>query len=317
MSLRALVATAALALLLATAAPADDLLEVEVTRDLAYVEGEDVTDRQRLDLYVPRGEGPWPVLMWIHGGAWAVGHRKQEEALARRFAERGFAVAAIDHRMSKALWISEKLDTGVQHPEHVKDCAAAFAWLRKEAPARGLDRERMFVGGFSSGAHLSALLATDRRYLKAHGIGLDEVKGSLPVGGAYDIRAYYEAHLEANGERMAELHVLDVFGRKEGALEDASPLTHVAESKVPMLVISEKDTYGYTKLFEDALAGRGMDHIRFLHLLDRGHKTIGKQMAREGPDEARDAMIAFMEHPAGTQVSSPPPETVEDDGSGD
>jgi len=302
----ALVTTTALLLpLLARSVRADDLHEVEVVRDLAYVAGEDVSDRQKLDLYVPRGDGPWPVLMWIHGGAWAVGHRKQEEALARRFAERGWAVAAIDHRMSKALWISEKLDTGVQHPEHVKDCAAAFAWLRREAAARRLDVERMFVGGFSSGAHLSALLATDPRYLKAHGLELSSIRGALPVAGAYDIRAYYEAHLEANGETMAEQHVLDVFGRGEGALEDASPLTHVAEGKVPMLVVSERNTYDYTKLFEDALAGKGMAHIRFLHLLDREHRTIGALMAREGPDEARDAMIAFMEDPAGYQVPDP------------
>jgi len=185
-------------------APAEKLLEVTVFRDLPYVAGDAVDDRQKLDLYVPTGEGTWPVLLWIHGGAWAVGHRRDEEALARRFAERGIAVAAADHRMSRALWIDEKLAEGIQHPEHVKDCAAAFAWLVEHAGERRLDPERMYVGGFSSGAHLSALLATDPRYLKAHGLESDRIRGALPVGGAYDMVAYYKAHLEHNIQVLEE-----------------------------------------------------------------------------------------------------------------
>ncbi|MEN8151911.1 MAG: Ldh family oxidoreductase, partial [Planctomycetota bacterium] len=65
---------------------------VSVERNLWYVPDIDAGDRRRLDLYVPEGEGPFPVLLWIHGGAWAVGHRKDEEPLARRFAEQGIAV---------------------------------------------------------------------------------------------------------------------------------------------------------------------------------------------------------------------------------
>jgi dienelactone hydrolase len=285
-------------LLSATALAADDLLEVRVTKDLPYVAGDDVPDRQKLDLYVPKGEGPWPVLLWIHGGAWAVGHRSQEAALARRFAERGIAVASADHRMSKATWMNPKLDEGIEHPEHVKDVASAFAWLRKNAKAHRLDPQRMFVGGFSSGAHLAALLATDPRYLKAHGIEPSALKGAVPVGGAYDMEAYYKAHLEANGKAMADGHVLDVFGHGEGALKDASPLTHVKKTNVPMLVLSEKDTHGYTTLFEKAVEEAGITRIRFRHFLDRRHATIGRLMAREGPDEARDAIVAFVRDPS-------------------
>jgi len=285
-------------LLFAVPARAEDPLhEVEVVRDLAYVAGDEVPDRQRLDLYVPKGDGPWPVMLWIHGGAWAVGHRKDEDALSRRFAERGIAVAAIDHRMSKALWMNEKLSKGIEHPEHVKDCASAFAWLHAQAGARRLDPAQMFVGGFSSGAHLSALLATDPKYLKEHGLESTTIQGALPVGGAYDIAAYYKVHFEANGKKMADQHVLDVFGHGEGALEDASPVTHMQKTKVPMLVLSEKDTYGYTKVFQDAVEEAGIVRFRFLHLLDRRHGNIGKLMARESADQARDAMIAFIRDP--------------------
>ena len=296
-----------LAVLLSGAGPAPEerLLEVGVVRDLPYVAGEEVGDRRKLDLYLPKGDGPWPVLLWIHGGAWAVGHRKDEEALARRFAERGIAVAAADHRMSKALWMDAKLDEGVEHPVHVKDCATAFAWLVANAGERKLDPKRMYVGGFSSGAHLTALLATDPKYLKAHGLEPSSIRGALPVGGAYDMAAYYEAHRKHNGEKMAEQHVLDVFGRKEGALLDASPTTHLGKTKVPMLVLAEKHTMDYTSLLKAAVKKAGIDWIRFRDFPDRTHGSIGKLMAREGPDEARDAMIAFiLEGP----VKETPPE---------
>lgn len=287
---------------------AEELREVVVKRDLAYVPGAEVVDRQKLDLYVPVGDGPWPVLLWIHGGAWAVGHRKDEDALARRFAERGIAVAAADHRMSKALWMSKKLSEGVQHPTHVEDVAAAFAWIANNAATYRIDPQRMFVGGFSSGAHLSALLATDPRYLKAHGLESSVVKGALPVGGGYDIEAYYKTHFEANGPKMAEQHVLDVFGHEDGALKDASPTTHMHKTNVPMLVLSEADTYGYTKVFEEAARKAEITRIRFRHFPERRHRTMGALMAREQADEARDLMIAFMRDPA-----APLPKAVTED----
>lgn len=282
-----------------SAAPDEELLTVTLIRDIPYVAGEEVDDRHKLDLYTPKGDGPFPAMMWIHGGAWAVGHRKDEEQLARRFAERGIAVAAIDHRMSKGLWMRPDLDTGIEHPEHVKDCAAAFAWLVKNGPERKLDKKRMFVAGFSSGAHLAALLATDPKYLKAHDLTMASIRGAIPVDGAYDIVAYYEIHKKYNGEQMANQHVLDVFGHGEGALEDASPTTYLGKSKVPMLVLAGKDAIGYTKLLVDAVEAAGIKRITFKDFPERDHAAMWKSLLAPGADPARDAMIAFIRHPDG------------------
>jgi acetyl esterase/lipase len=292
-----LLAALLLAGTLGAAPEEEELLEVTLIRDIPYVAGEEVDDRQKLDLYVPKGDGPFPLMMWIHGGAWAVGHRKDEEQLARRFAERGIAVAAIDHRMSKALWIKPELDTGIEHPEHVKDCAAAFAWLVANGPERKLDRKRMFVAGFSSGAHLAALLATDPRYLKAHDLETSAIRGALPVDGTYDIKAYYELHRKYNGEKMADQHVLDVFGHGEGALEDASPTRYPGQSRVPMLVLAGKDALLYTKHLVDAVDAAGIKRFRFLDFPERTHEVMWKSLLVPDPDPARDAMIAFIRNP--------------------
>ncbi|MCU0562716.1 MAG: hypothetical protein MUE48_02065 [Desulfobacterales bacterium] len=56
----------------ATAAPVDVPPGLTVHRDLAYVDGGH--ERQKLDLYVPTsGEGPFPLIVWIHGGSWTYG----------------------------------------------------------------------------------------------------------------------------------------------------------------------------------------------------------------------------------------------------
>ncbi|MEN8151699.1 MAG: alpha/beta hydrolase, partial [Planctomycetota bacterium] len=201
------------------------------------------------------------------------------------------------HRMSKGLWMNEKLDTGIEHPVHVQDCAAAFAWLVAHAADYGLDPDRLFVGGFSSGAHLAALLATDPSWLAAHGIDSSRIAGAIPVGGAYDMAAYYEAHRVHNGEKMAEQHVLDVFGRGEGVLEAASPTTHLGKTKVPMLVLAGLHTIVYTSHLKVAVKEAGIENIRFLDFPDRTHARMYQHIAGEKPDEARTAMIAFIRDP--------------------
>ncbi len=130
--------------------------QVKAVKDVAYYEGADAdAKKHKLDLYLPVSDKPFPVAMWIHGGGWVLGDRSMYGALGRRLAERGIGCAVISYRLSP----------GVKHPEHVKDCARAFAWLHANAKTHGGDPDRLFVSGQSAGGHLSALLALDRTYL--------------------------------------------------------------------------------------------------------------------------------------------------------
>jgi len=121
---------------------------VRVLRDIEYVPGGH--ERQRLDLYLPAsaGQGPVPVIIWVHGGAWRAGSK--ERCPARRFVERGYAVASINYRLS-------------QHaifPAQIEDCKAAVRYLRANAGRYGLDAGRFGAWGSSAGGHLVALLGT-------------------------------------------------------------------------------------------------------------------------------------------------------------
>ena len=273
-------------------------LAVRTVTGVPYVEGADADPAHHLDLYVPETPERSPVLIWIHGGAWAVGSTAQERAVATRIAEQGIVVAAIDHRRSPATWIDPTLDDGVVHPAHVSDCARAIAWLRAEVDAYGGDPERLVVGGFSSGGHLAALLAVDPRYLRAAGLEPEVIRAAVPVAGAYDLEAYYVSHVEGNGQEMADSHVLGVFG-EQALLRDASPTTHLDPDDPPMLVISETDTYDYTRVLEELAQTMGATSVELRHVRDVNHAGLHRALGQR--DDPTSTAISDYVHRVTTQ----------------
>lgn len=128
--------------------PTDELRDVEVRRDIAYVP--DGHPRQRLDLYLPKDSPrPLPLIIWIHGGGW-LGGSKDAVRLARPYLNRGYAVASIGYRLS----------SDAIFPAQIEDCKAAVRWLRAHAHDYDLDPHRFAAWGSSAGGHLAALLGT-------------------------------------------------------------------------------------------------------------------------------------------------------------
>jgi acetyl esterase/lipase len=106
-----------------------------------------------LDLFMPPGDGPHPLVVWIHGGGWREGHRRHlSEVLSAidpftALPAAGFAVAAVDYRLSgEAIF-----------PAQLTDVRAAIGWLRRQAARLRLDPGRIALWGESAGGHLAAL----------------------------------------------------------------------------------------------------------------------------------------------------------------
>jgi acetyl esterase/lipase len=118
-------------------------------RDVPYATA---SPAQRFDLYLPaEGNGPFPLVVWIHGGGWERGDRRLRDASpAEALLTRGFAVASISYRLS-----SEAV-----FPAQIHDVKAAVRHLRAQAPALGLDGSRIALWGESAGGHLAALAGT-------------------------------------------------------------------------------------------------------------------------------------------------------------
>jgi acetyl esterase/lipase len=131
----------------------------KVHRNMEYVK--DGHERNKLDLYLPaKADGPLPVIVWVHGGAWSAGS-KDNPGQVLAFVGKGYAVASIGYRLS-------------QHavfPAQIEDCKAAIRWLRANAQTYQLDPEHIGVWGASAGGHLAALLGTSGGVKELEGEG--------------------------------------------------------------------------------------------------------------------------------------------------
>lgn len=144
------------------------------TEDFDYLRHGDTA--LKLRLFRPAGDGPFPVVVDLHGGAWNKGDlttcRDRDEVLVRA----GLAVAAIDFRHA-----------GDGYPASLADINYAIRWLRARAAALRLDGARIGLSGQSSGGHLAMLAAmrpNDPRYaeiaLDGDAAASDAASGAVP-----------------------------------------------------------------------------------------------------------------------------------------
>ncbi|HVK09623.1 MAG TPA: alpha/beta hydrolase [Gemmataceae bacterium] len=251
--------------------------EVEKHRNLAYNPARDADPvRHKLDLYLPKGAKKFPVMTFVHGGAWRSGNKDLYAALGETFAKQGVGTAVINYRLSGA-------DGKVKHPDHVHDVARAFAWVKANAPKYGGDPEKLYLSGHSAGGHLVALLATDEQYLKAEKCSTKDLKGVMALSGVYTI--------------TPQLPMLaTAFGTDARACEAASPLTHVKADHPPFLIAYGAKDFPFLDMmaeqFGKKLTANKCD-AKVLKL-DRDHFSIIISAATSAADPLAKGMLEFM-----------------------
>jgi acetyl esterase/lipase len=181
-----------------------------------------------LDLYLPSSPSPAPVIVHVHGGGWRRGSRRHPlprlgADFYERLAGRGFAVAAVDYRLSGE----------ATFPAAVDDVRAAVGWVREQAAAYGLDAGRVFLWGDSAGGHLALMTALT-------GSGVRGVVAWFPVtdlaGLASDVAA--AGGVPDPGPESREALFL---GAPAAAVPDlareASPVNHASAAAPPVLLL--------------------------------------------------------------------------------
>ena len=211
-------------------------------------------EAQVLDLTVPGGHvGPRPVVVFIHGGAWASGSRSMWEsseganfaALRARLLERGWATVSVDYRLT---------DTA-RMPAQLHDVKAAVRWVHAHAGRYGLDRDRIAVIGDSAGGHLAQLLGTTRGRPEFEGeLGTkngarSDVVAVVSYYGVTDLRRLVADRVAAGcgrgdaGRTSPEGRLLGVepAARSSAAKANAaSPIGHVTPQAAPTLMFHGK-----------------------------------------------------------------------------
>jgi len=115
-------------------------------------------------IYRPRGQGPFPTVLDLHGGAWNRKDRLAEEPMDRAIAASGALVVAIDMTIAPE----------APYPACVQDANYGVRWLKWKAAGWGGDPSRIGVYGSSSGGHVGELLALRPRDPRYNAIPLPE-----------------------------------------------------------------------------------------------------------------------------------------------
>jgi acetyl esterase/lipase len=110
------------------------------------------SDAQKLDIYLPLdGDGPFPVIFYIHSGAWKMGDKRELQILpVLRGVVHGYAVVSINYRSSQEAIF----------PAQIFDVKSALRFIKANAERYMLDKHRVAAWGASAGGHLAALLGT-------------------------------------------------------------------------------------------------------------------------------------------------------------
>ena len=265
------------------------LMNTELPAVGGFHEGVSVREGVTADVVVPRGEGPHPVLVYLHGGGWVCGSPKTHRKLGYRFAEAGYLVFNVDYRLA---------------PEHpfptpFEDCLAAVRWAHREAARFGGDATRLAVGGDSAGGNLSAAVAASLADDPAR------PKAALLIYGVFDFAALGEISLAPGadaraaeaGRGLVEMMVGSYLGeaRSDALLRDprVSPLAVASRLPPSHVVVGGADPLaGQADALVKALAAAGVPHE---HFVDAGMPHGYAQM--EFLPAARPAierMLAFL-----------------------
>ncbi|KAF4320116.1 hypothetical protein BBO99_00002451 [Phytophthora kernoviae] len=153
-------------------------------QDVAYVSEPHAL--QKLDIAIPRKIPPrakLPTCVFVHGGSWQRGDKN------------GGLNSGIDEAFVSAggclgVSVNYRLSPEVQHPEHVKDVAAAITWVHHNVAKFGGDPTKLVLVGHSAGAHLVMQILADPAYLQEAGMKdpVDTfVRGAVGISGVYNI----------------------------------------------------------------------------------------------------------------------------------
>ncbi len=205
--------------------------DLERLADVPYVE-ESGHPRQVADVYRRPGLRDAPIFVFVHGGGWVLGSRRDQGLpLVTAMARNGWLAVAADYRLSpEATW-----------PDHLHDVFRALRWVRRHAGDLGGDPRTLVIAGNSAGAHLAALAALAPEHpALAPPFDAAEVKvdAAVCLYGVYDILDRHATWPHDGLRKLWASKILKVSWRLRPDLYDvASPIAHVGPHAPPFFVV--------------------------------------------------------------------------------
>jgi len=230
--------------------------------------------RETLDIFMPEGDGPFPVHVYIHGGYWMSREKSDQRFLARPLVEAGAVFILVEY----------DLIPNVRMADIVRQCRDAVAWVYDNAVDIDADPGRIHVSGHSAGGHLVAMLAqTD--WLAHADVSQNLIRGGCAVSGIFDL------------EPIRQTYMQETLGLSEDEVAENSPLFFDPVPTVPLIVAAggtETDEFrrqsnDFAKDWNDR--GGKCTH---LECTERNHFTILNDLA-DGDSALVDAIKTQMD----------------------
>lgn len=189
-------------------------------RDVAYgAEG-----IQKLDIYAPKNAKEMPVLISIHGGGWTMGSKNPWAIPAEILISKGIISLPIDYGLAPQY----RMEDIIAHVRH------AVAWAYKNIAQYGGDPNRIYIYGFSAGAHLASTTLMPSWH-KDFSLPEDVIKGLIAMSGIYDLCTLFHAS-QSDSQKALQMTL------KESWRD--SPLYHLPKHSIPSIIAhGEKEPF--------------------------------------------------------------------------
>jgi acetyl esterase len=228
-------------------------------------------------IYMPEGDGPFPILIFIHGAGWVAGNLDTHDNVCRCLSSRAnCVVVSIDYRLAPES----------KFPIPVEESYQVYEWILKNADLLNVDPERITIGGDSSGGNIAAavcLMAKDRKNAK--------IVFQLLINPALDLSVYDESY--GNMKWFREQYLRD---ENDITNPYASPLLakNVEDSPAAFIVVGEHDALrAEGEAFAKKLREAGVSANVYCQA-NTGHLAGDFARATEEASEAVDLSVAVL-----------------------
>ena len=185
-----------------------------VLKDVVYTT--DSAGAQHGDVYEPQGDGPFPAMVFLHGGSWRSGDKREFARLGMDLAKQGYAGFSIDYDLKPGSF-----------PTSWEEARSAVRFVRNYAAEYHVDPKRIVIAGTSAGGELAALVALAPQGPTA------QQDGDVPVAGAVILNGVYDLCFPA---RVIKRYMGGTCASMKDAYADASPVHDVHEGAPPFFV---------------------------------------------------------------------------------
>lgn len=262
-----------------------------VEENVVYGKGGDV--ELQLDIAKPEGNGPFPAIVYIHGGGWQGGNRKMYRDDIEDAAQRGYVAATVTYRLVD----TKKAEKDrVIFPAQINDVKCAVRYVRANAAKYHIDPNRIGATGASAGGHLVLMLGTTDTSQRLEGEGgnpdvSSRVQAVVNYFGPTDFPHWYQTT-----EKIKPIAAAFLGGTPDEKADDyklVSPISHLSKDDPPILsiqgTVDPLVPLDQANRFDDAAKKAGVAHTLMV-MEGQGHGFRG-----EPGKKAKNATFEFFD----------------------